>query len=80
MLYIWIKLRKLRNLRNLKKQIIKETINACLEGREIEIPPISLVAQAIIQKRLRDQGVELRCYGLNNWPKTSSELIKLLLL
>lgn len=60
--------------------IIKETINACLEGREIEIPPISLVAQAIIQKRLRDQGVELRCYGLNNWPKTSSELIKLLLL
>ena len=39
---------------------------------------ISLFAEAIIQKKLRDNGWEIKCYGLNNFPTNSIKLKQLL--
>ena len=57
-------------------KIIKATVDACLSKQNISMQPISLEGEAIVQKRLRDHGIELRCYGLNDWPTKTGELIE----
>jgi hypothetical protein len=57
-------------------KIIKATVDACLSKQNISMQPISLAGEAIVQKRLRDHGIELRCYGLNDWPTKTGELIE----
>lgn len=61
-------------------EAIDSSIAACLGGQDVAIPEISLLAQAIMQKRLRDLGYEMRCYGLNQWPTSTAALHKLLVL
>ena len=57
-------------------KIIKATVDACLSKQNISMQPISSIGEAIVQKRLRDFGFELRCYGLNDWPTKTGELIE----
>lgn len=56
------------------KQIVENTIN----NNEVEFEKLTIVAQAIIQKRLRDQGYELRCFALNEFPTNTKDLYNLL--
>lgn len=37
-----------------------------------------ILTQALIQQRLRQHGIEIKCFGLNEFPKTSDQLIPLL--
>ena len=46
----------------------KDTVNPCL----------SIIDESYIQYRLRIHGYEIRCFGLNNFPKTSNKLRLLL--
>jgi hypothetical protein len=39
--------------------------------------PHTLLSEAVIQAQLRQQGLELRCYNLNNFPNTRQELLEL---
>jgi hypothetical protein len=47
-------------------------------NQEFTWKPISLVSEAIIQQRLRSQGYEIQCDGLNNFPVDAESLYKLL--
>ena len=38
----------------------------------------SLMDQVEIQRRLRDRGYEIKCYELNEWPKTTTQLRELI--
>lgn len=56
---------------------IKTIINACLVKQNVGMPPISKVSESIVQRRLRDlHGIDLRWYGLNDWPTKTGELIE----
>lgn len=46
------------------------------EKLDFEWQPLSPVAEAIVQKRLRDIGIELRCDGLNEFPTRIQDLQK----
>lgn len=59
---------------NLINQIVYCTIN----NTEFFWEPINIVAESIIQKRLRDLGYEIKCDGLNIFPTDSKTLHKLL--
>ena len=39
---------------------------------------LSLISEAIIQKRLRDAGYEIRCFGLDEFPNNTETLVSLL--
>lgn len=58
-----------------KDDIIREVIHALITGTDMAMPELSLVDQAEIQRILRDDhGIEIRCFNLNDWPKTTHEL------
>ena len=55
------------------ESIIK-VIDAVIAKDNVEIPPMPLFAESIIQRMLRDKGLELSCHGLNVFPKTTADL------
>ena len=55
-------------------QIVENTINEC----DFNWKNISIVSEAIIQQRLRSNGYEIRCDGLNTFPTNSNTLYNLL--
>jgi hypothetical protein len=57
---------------------ITNVVEACIARKNIDIPDLTLFAESMIQKLLRDKGLEIRCYSLNEFPKTTVELIKLI--
>lgn len=58
---------------------ITDIIHDILQGKDADMSALTLVDQAEIQRRLReDHGKEIRCYKLNTWPSTTSELLKLI--
>lgn len=54
---------------------ILEIVDAVIRKRNIDIAPMTLFAEALVQRLLRDKGLELKCYGLNEFPKTTADLI-----
>jgi hypothetical protein len=59
---------------NLLDQIIDSTITQ----QTLTWQPINIVAEAIVQQRLRAKGYEIRCDGLNIFPTDSTTLYNLL--
>jgi hypothetical protein len=62
------------SIRELKA--IKTIVDACLAKQNISMQPISSMGEAIVQRRLRDHGVDLHWYGLNDWPTETGKLIE----
>lgn len=58
----------------LLEQIVSHTAN----GQDLAWQPIHIVAEAIVQQRLRALGYEIRCDGLNSFPTDSKTLYNLL--
>ena len=62
-----------------KDKLIKSYIHAIVNQIDIKFENLTIVDEAEIQRTLRDEyKLELKCYNLNTWPETTSELNKLL--
>jgi len=74
-LHNWEKLQTHKN----KDKIVNDIIKAVLNNEEYSWHNIklSIIDESYIQKILRDNGVELKCYKLNNFPSDSRALIQL---
>lgn len=59
---------------NLINQVVESTTSESLMTWE----PMNIIAEAIVQQRLRQQRYELKCHGLNKFPTDSLTLRKLL--
>lgn len=59
-------------------QNMRDTLINCLENKDAPIHEMSLFTEAILQEQLLVNGYSLKCYGLNQLPKTTGELLKLL--
>jgi len=59
---------------NLLDQICKHTV----DNEDFIWDPINIIAEAIVQQRLRALGYEIRCDGLNTFPTDSKTLYSLL--
>ena len=55
---------------------LKRYVDLTLGDVSCEIPNLSLLSQAWIQHRLRQRGVELECYELNDFPNSTVALKK----
>ncbi len=55
-------------------QIVTYTVN----NQEFSWQPVNIVAEAIVQQRLRARGYEIRCDGLNTFPTDAKTLYNLL--
>lgn len=64
-----------------KDRLINDLTNAIVENKNIKFSTnLTIVDQAEIQRRLREKhNIEIKCYGLNDWPTNTSELNKLLI-
>jgi len=51
-----------------KDRIVNEIIDCFLNNKQLKIPALSLVDEAYIQYVLRNNGYELHCDGLNEFP------------
>lgn len=62
-----------------KDRLIYQLVDAIVNNINAQMEDLTLVDTATIQRVLReDHGLEIRCYGLNTWPKTTEELQPLL--
>lgn len=59
-------------------QVILDIIEMTLSDRAFDWAPLNVVAESIIQNRLRHQGWEIRCDGLDIFPTNSLQLRHLL--
>jgi hypothetical protein len=57
---------------------VLDIVDSVVSARYLEWNNLSIVGEAIIQSRLRRQGIDLACYNLNNFPTNSSDLNKYL--
>jgi len=58
--------------------LIMNIVNSTVSNVYLEWPMLNPISEAMIQKRLRDQGYEIKCYNLNEFPTNSSDLHNLL--
>lgn len=58
--------------------LIDNIVNYTIDTKLFSWDPICLFSEAIVQKRLRDNGYELKCYDLNKFPTNAKQLNKLL--
>ena len=60
-----------------------EKINAIVDsinsGSNMTWDKLSILGEAIVQSRLRQQGIEIACHGLNQFPTNTNDLTKVLL-
>jgi hypothetical protein len=69
----------LKNEKHLyKDKLIKELVYAIIHNNSIEMNNLSMFDEAEIQRRLRLEGYEIKCYGLDTWPKTTTQLRELI--
>lgn len=60
-----------------KDRLIKEMVDAIINDVDTPMNECSIFDQADIQRRLRNAGYEIKCYGLNEWPSTTTQLREL---
>lgn len=53
-------------------------VDCTINNVEFEWHPLGFIEEVIVQKKIRDSGYELKCFDLNVFPTTSTELYKLL--
>ena len=71
----WQKQQRYHNLQKRCDKWISEIINT---KENTPSPCITILDEAYVQNRLRQHGYEIRCFELNDFPKTSTELRQLL--
>lgn len=59
--------------------LLDSIISCTLDNQELHWDPLSVIAESILQQRLRTLNFELMCDGLNTFPTTSTQLHKLLI-
>jgi len=59
-------------------ELLDQIIDSTITQRPLTWQPISIVAEAIVQQRLRAVGYEMRCDGLDTFPTDSRTLYNLL--
>jgi hypothetical protein len=59
-------------------ELLNDIILSTFNTKMLTWPPISIISEAILQKRLREIGYEIRCNGLNIFPTDSETLYNLL--
>lgn len=58
--------------------VIKDIVRFTILNTPYSWKKISIISEAMIQKKLRDEGYEIKCSNLNEFPTNSSDLHKLL--
>lgn len=60
--------------------LVDDIVNSILTSQNItwDQRDLTVISESIIQKRLRDHGFEIRCYGLDNFPTETKKLAALL--
>jgi len=58
--------------------VIKNVVEFTISNTLYTWPKLNIISEAIIQKRLRDQGYVIKCYNLNDFPTNSLDLHNLL--
>jgi hypothetical protein len=58
--------------------LITDIVNHTLEQKSFTWQPINLIAESLVQQKLRSEGFDIRCDGLNIFPTNSLDLYKLL--
>jgi len=61
-----------------KDQKIREYIKKTITGEEFVLANLNFWNEAWIQKKLREQGYEIKCNGLDKFPKSTLEMHKLI--
>jgi len=61
-----------------KDMLIDSFVSAIIKNENLSMKHSSLIDQAEIQRRLRNAGYEIKCYGLNEWPNTTTQLRELI--
>jgi hypothetical protein len=62
-----------------KDNIVNSIINNIVDHKDFIITEsLSIIDEAYIQYKLRDRGIGLKCYNLNEFPKTNAEFQELL--
>jgi hypothetical protein len=59
-------------------KLLDRIIDSTITQQALTWQPINIVAEAIVQQRLRAKGYEIRCDGLNTFPTDSQTLYNLL--
>jgi hypothetical protein len=59
-------------------RLIDLIVSSIFNNEDYNWPALNIIAESIIQKRLRDAGYELKCYNLNTFPTNSKTLANLL--
>ena len=57
---------------------LDKIVDKTVENKLFKWKKLSIIHEAMIQKKLRDHGYELQCYNLNDFPCNSIDLYKLL--
>jgi hypothetical protein len=58
--------------------LINDIVNAVMTSREFSWSKLNIIAESIIQQKLRSHGFEIRCWGLNEFPTDTKILVPLL--
>lgn len=58
--------------------LLDEIINNTISNEHLIWNKLNFVSESILQRRLRQQGYEIKCYNLNEFPTNSKQLYKLL--
>lgn len=61
-----------------KDMLVNNIVDAILNNKEIEMTNLTIIDESQIQRLLRKNGYKIKCYGLDDWPKTTTKLRELL--
>jgi len=61
-----------------KDKLISDLVDATINNKNLVMDGLSLIDESQIQHQLRTKGYEIKCYGLNEWPKTTTQLRELI--
>jgi hypothetical protein len=61
-----------------ERDILDKIVDSVISQTPYTWKDLNLISEAMIQKKLRDQGYEIKCYNLNKFPTNSEDLFVLL--
>lgn len=61
-----------------KDKLILDLVDAIINDIELDMINLTIVDECEIQRQLRVKGYEIKCYGLDDWPKTTTQLRELI--
>ncbi len=61
-----------------KDKLISDLVGAIIDNKHMKMKDLTIVDECEIQRQLRVLGYEIECYGLNEWPETTTQLRELI--